>query len=149
MSLHYRRFGEQLGEFLEELANEFGLPDDKDHAFHVLRTFFHVLRNRLRVQESFDIMDLLPTYLRAVYVDGWHVRDGNTALIDLNEFEADMLTEYGTGASRDFLPRDRIIIAAKDLFRVLGRHLGEYERIEMYNELPVAVRPLWMETVLV
>ena len=149
MTLHYQRFGENLSDFLVELAQELGLPNDKDHAYHVLRTFFHVLRKRLSTAQSFGFIDLLPLPLKAVYVDGWHILRQAESLVELDDFEAEMLTEYGAGAGRDFLPRDKIIIAVKDLFRVLSQWLGEYEKTALYSELPDAVRPLWEETVLV
>ncbi len=149
MTLHYNRFGENLSDFLGELAEELGLPQDKDHAYHVLRTFFHVLRKRLRTAQSFSLLDLMPLALKAVYVDGWHIQNQTDSLLDLDDFEAEMLTEYGAGAGRDFLPRDKIIIAVKDLFRVLSNRLGEYEKTAFYSELPDAIRPLWEETVLV
>ena len=149
MSLHFKRFGAPLNQFLDELATELGHFHDKDHAFHVLRTLFMVLRRHLGIGESFSLMELMPVFLRAVYVDGWHVHEGEKGLDTIDGFESEMLICYGAAAGRDFLPRDRIIIAVKDTFRVLARHMGEYEKGEMYNELPQSLRPLWEETVLV
>lgn len=148
MTLHYNRFGEAFSEFLDELALELGLPNDKDYAYQVLRTFFHVLRQRMGTDQSFDFIDPLPLCLKAVYVDGWHIQNNVDNLLNLDDFEAEMLAEY-TAAGGSFPSRDKIIIAVKDLFRVLARHLDEYDKTALYNELPDPIRPLWEETVLV
>jgi uncharacterized protein (DUF2267 family) len=149
MKTAYSRFGKELSDFLVELAEELGHLDDKEHAFNITKAVFQVCRNRMSIEESFEIIDLLPLFLKGVYVDEWHVQSNHDPIQELSDFEAEMLDGYGVMSVRDFLPRDRIIIAIKDFFRVLARHLESYEQQEMYNALPDAVKPLWEETVLV
>ena len=61
---------EKTNVWLKDLAAELG-TDDRRYAYRVLRAFFHVLRDRLTVDESAQLAAQLPELLRGVYYEGW------------------------------------------------------------------------------
>lgn len=68
--MNFEKYVEKGNLFLKELAQELGNPDDKEKAGRVLRTVLHVLRRRLTLEESFDLISQLPMCIKAVYIDG-------------------------------------------------------------------------------
>jgi uncharacterized protein (DUF2267 family) len=53
-----------------EVATKLG-HENKQLAYHALRGVFHALRDRLPLQEAFDLAAQLPTLLRGVYFEGY------------------------------------------------------------------------------
>lgn len=56
--------------WLGELAAALG-TDDRQHAYRILRSFLHTLRDGLSVGESADLVAQLPIVLRGVYFQDW------------------------------------------------------------------------------
>ena len=53
---HFEKFATKGNEFLKELAQEIWKTENKEKAYRVLRTVLHVLRRRLNLDESFDLL---------------------------------------------------------------------------------------------
>ena len=145
----YSRFGEPCKEFLTELSEELGLPHDKDHAFRVLRALFDIIRKHINPEQSFHLIETLPFCLKIVYVDHWTVQFHFETINSQSEFKTAFLDAYGPEAIEDFVPTDKVIIAIKDTFRVIGRHLDEVNKTEFFVALPMGAQQLWEETVMV
>lgn len=60
-------------EWLGALARELG-SDDRRYAYRVLRAYFHVLRDRLTVDEAARLAARLPQQLRGVFYEDWDPR---------------------------------------------------------------------------
>jgi uncharacterized protein (DUF2267 family) len=128
-------------EWLNELKDELGW-DDRQRAYHALRSVLHALRDRLTVEESAHLAAQLPTLIRGVFYEGWRpaavpvkVRSGEEFL-ELVEEEL----------SRDFVQNldggntERITRA---VFAVLSRRVSEGEIAEVKRMLPPQIRELW------
>ncbi|MFD8496773.1 DUF2267 domain-containing protein [Amycolatopsis sp. NPDC059657] len=57
-------------EWLATIAEAMG-TDDHDHAYRMLRTWLHVIRDRLTVTSTAHFAVQLPEFLRGVYFEGW------------------------------------------------------------------------------
>lgn len=57
-------------EWLKELMERLG-TDDRRYAYRVLRAYFHLLRDRLTVDEAAQLAAQLPHLLRGVFYEGW------------------------------------------------------------------------------
>jgi uncharacterized protein (DUF2267 family) len=66
----FDRSVQKSNEWLKELAQRLG-SDDRRYAYRVLRAYFHVLRDRLTVDEAAQLAAQLPHLLRGVFYDGW------------------------------------------------------------------------------
>lgn len=60
----------KTNEWLNDLARRLG-SDDRRYAYRVLRAYFHVLRDRLTVDERAQLAAQLPHLLRGVFYEGW------------------------------------------------------------------------------
>lgn len=65
------RSAEITDAWLDDLAAELGRPFDRRYAFRVLRSFLHVLRDRMPVNETAQLAAQLPELLRGVYYENW------------------------------------------------------------------------------
>jgi uncharacterized protein (DUF2267 family) len=125
----------QTNAWLNDLATELG-TEDRQHAYRVLRAFFHVLRDRLTVEEAADLAAQLPHLLRGVYYEGWKpsktpetYRDRETFLARLAE---GALLAGETEAS----------LAAEGASRVFRQHVSAGEFADVLEMLPADLRAL-------
>lgn len=122
-------------EWLRALERQLG-TDDRRYAYRVLRGFFHVLRDRLTVDEAAQFAAQLPHLLRGVFYEGWDpskapqtYRDPETFLTRL----ADQARLAGpTEAS----------IAARAATDALSEHVSTGEMEDVLHILPEPLRRL-------
>ncbi len=56
--------------WIHGVAAELG-TDDRHYAYRALRSFLHVLRDRLPVEESAQLAGQMPDVVRGIYYEGW------------------------------------------------------------------------------
>jgi uncharacterized protein (DUF2267 family) len=119
--------------WLKALERRLG-REDRRYAYRVLRGYFHVLRDRLTVDEAAQLTAQLPHLLRGVFYEGWDpsrtpetYRDRETFLLRL----AEAATLAGpTEAS----------VAAEAATDVLAEQISAGEVQDVLHVLPHAIR---------
>jgi hypothetical protein len=66
----FDRSVQKSNEWLKDLMERLG-TDDRRYAYRVLRAHFHLLRDRLTVDEAAQLAAQLPHLLRGVFYEGW------------------------------------------------------------------------------
>jgi len=86
----FDRAAQRANEWLNDLATELGKDEDRAYAYRVLRSYLHVLRDRVTPDEAVHFASQLPLLLKGVFYDGWHpsttpetYRDADTFLARL------------------------------------------------------------------
>ena len=122
-------------EWVRGLMERLG-SDDRRYAYRVLRAYFHVLRDRLTVDEAAQLAAQLPHLLRGVFYEGWDpsrtpetYRDRETFLSRLAE-RAQLAGP--TEAS----------VAAEAATAVLRERIAEGEVEDVMQSLPTSIRTL-------
>ena len=69
--LDFDKFQNEANAFINKLSTDLGHPDEQRRVFTILKAVMHVIRDRMTISESFDVMAQLPFFLKAVYVDQW------------------------------------------------------------------------------
>lgn len=147
MPLHFENHVDKGKAFLDELANELGSPGDFRKAGRILKCVLHKLRDRMELENSIWFLNQLPVYLKAVFVDGWSIKNGEPDKIySLENFIAGLMQEDHESAVKDFYSEELTISRIKDVFRVLSRHVKEEERLEMEAMLPDPLHELWKDS---
>lgn len=125
----------KTNEWLKDLMERLG-SDDRGYAYRVLRGYFHVLRDRLTVDEAAQLAAQLPHLLRGVFYEGWDpsrtpetYRDRETFLSRLAE-RAQLAGP--TEAS----------VAAEAATAVLRERIAEGEVEDVMQSLPTSIRTL-------
>src|SRR5688572_8926471 len=99
--MNFEQYASDANKLLQEVAQELGNPDDLNHAYRVLRSVFHTLREVLTPEESLHLIAQLPLIIKGVYVDGWHI-PVKDKIRSMDEF-LECLREHSSPTSaRDF-----------------------------------------------
>ncbi len=142
MALNFNKYIQKANVFINEVAIELGYPEDKDGAIRVLRAVLHALRNKIPPQESLQLIAELPMLIKAVYVDGWTMREEPRKIRHLADFLESVRKEDGAAGQYDFGGDYTTEIAIKAVFRVLKRHVSAGEITDISKTLPAEIRAL-------
>lgn len=126
---------EKTNVWLKDLAGELG-TDDRHYAYRVLRAFFHVLRDRLTVEESAQLAAQLPELLRGVYYEGWRPSRTPEGYRHADEFTARLAREAQLAGSTE------ASFSATAAMAVLRRHVSGGEIADVLSVLPSDIRVL-------
>lgn len=122
-------------EWVNAVARELG-SDDRRYAYRVLRAYFHVLRDRLTVDEAAHLAAQLPHLLRGVFYDGWDPSKTPQTYRDRDTF----LSRLTEGAR---LPGpDDAASAARAATEVLREHVSPGQVRDVLHVLPGPIRTL-------
>jgi uncharacterized protein (DUF2267 family) len=123
----------KANEWLKDLTHELGI-DDEEAAWRVLRSYFHVLRDRLTVDEAAQLAAQLPHLLRGVFYEGFDPSRQPEKIRDRDTFLARL-------AERAQLPdQSEAQRAATATTRVLRRHITKGELDDVMSQLPKEIR---------
>lgn len=125
--------------WLEELREEASL-EDRQQAYHVLRTVLHTLRDRLTLAEAVDLGAQLPMLIRGLYYEGWTPNDKPLKERKKEEFLRHIAADLKK--SPGIYPEG----VAWGVFKVLEKHVSAGEIGDIKSILPAEIRSLWPET---
>ncbi len=145
MSIHFDEYAQKGKSLLKEVAKELK-TDDTDRAGRMLRCVLRALRNRLTIEESFQLLGQLPMCLKGIYVDGWKVRMDPRKINHISEFRADIMKEDDWAALKDFYFEGSVDDAIKAVFKVLSKHVSAAEIHHVMEVLPADLRMILDET---
>lgn len=136
MALNFPKYVQKAEEFIGEVALELGDHTNKIKAARVLRAVLHAFRDWVTPAESLQLIAQLPMFIKAMYVDGWKIRDGSQHNRHLGDFieavrEADDIRNNG-----DFVTDYEAKEAIQAVFRVLKHHVSEGEVHDIIAVLP-------------
>jgi uncharacterized protein (DUF2267 family) len=126
---------QETNTWLHEISEEMNHPSRKV-AYHALRGVLFALRDRLPVEEVFDLSAQLPMLIRGFYFEGYRLA-GKPHKYHKKEFlelvGRELQGAGGGGAEH----------ATQAVFRVMERHIGEGELADVRHALPKDLRDLW------
>jgi uncharacterized protein (DUF2267 family) len=124
---------QKSNEWLKELEQHLG-SDDRHYAYRVLRGYFHVLRDRLPIDEAAQLAAQLPHPLRGVFYEGWDPSKTPQSYRDRQTF----LSRLAEAAQ--LAGPTEASVAAEAATRVLADHVSAGEIDDVLSVLPSAVR---------
>lgn len=132
MALDFNKFAKKGNEFINELAEELGYPENTKKAGRVLRAILHALRDQITIEESVQLLAQFPMFLKAVYVDNWSLHKNKKRIKHLEDFFHEIREIDKRTAQYDFNTDDDIDNALIVIFIVLRKYisLGELEDIK-------------------
>ena len=105
-------------EFLNQVAKQLGDEHDLHRASQVTGSTFHLLRNLLSPEESLHLIAQLPLYLKAAYVEGWHLDKQNAK-------------KHSNPSREDF----------NAMLCVLKKYVSAGEMSDVITQLPAELKP--------
>jgi uncharacterized protein (DUF2267 family) len=111
--------------------------DDRHHAYSALRGVLHALRDRLTPDSAVHLGAQLPTLVRGIYYEGWHMAGKPTREHSVQDF-AD---HVGSTLPPKF-PMDALTVT-RGVLEVLWEKIDPGESAKVVDQLPVPLRSLW------
>jgi uncharacterized protein (DUF2267 family) len=131
---------QQINLWLKKLVAEHHLPERQD-ALSGLRAVLHALRDRLTANQAVHLGAELPTLVRGIYYEGWHLAGNPSGERQLQLFLDRVQKELPPKFPRD--PKG----LTEAVFALLTGELDRGMILKVVGELPEPLRPLWPEGV--
>ena len=142
MAVHYfDKHAQEGNRLIAQLAQEIGDAEDTNKAVRILKVVLHTLRDRLTVQESFQLMAQFPLFLRGVYVAEWKYRSEPLRIRHAEEFIG-QVSIRDRSAEQDFVNVERSTFLIKKVFKVVGQYVSAGEWQDVLDNLPQQLHPL-------
>lgn len=106
-------------------------------AYQALRVTLQALRDRLPLENAVKLAAQLPTLIRGVYYEGWHIGDLSNA-----GHSADDFVHHIKEQLPDRFPLDGKTVS-KGIFEVLWERIDPGESAKITDLLPASLRHLW------
>jgi uncharacterized protein (DUF2267 family) len=100
--MNFDKYANDGHTFVKHLANEFNHPDEVNRAGIILESVLHALRDRISIEENFDVISQLPMFMKAIYVDEWKYRKNVDRLKSLQEFTQKVKEEQSKYGEKEF-----------------------------------------------
>jgi uncharacterized protein (DUF2267 family) len=142
MQINVNKYTAEANRFLHEVAAELGDPISVDAAARVSVAVFHSLRERLSVDESFQLLAQLPMIMKGVYVDGWDPSQ-QTDPLSLKNFISQLREHDRIAASRDFGTEEQAIRNIQAVLRVMAHYVSEEQMKIIKQKLPRPVAEIF------
>src|SRR5690606_979856 len=70
-NMSFDKFAQDAHNYLNDLAEELGHPEEKQRVLIIWRSVMHTVRDRIHLGESFQIIDPLPMIFKGIFVENW------------------------------------------------------------------------------
>lgn len=140
--MNFQNYSKTGDEIVMEVANELGIPEDKELAIRILRAVLHVIRSGLTFEESYQLMEEFPLFIKGIYVQGWNNRDQLKKIKNMTEFVRAFIHEDRPEGHHDIRTVKDGENAIRAVFIVLKRHISEYKINKLLHSFPTELIPL-------
>jgi uncharacterized protein (DUF2267 family) len=141
--MKFDQFVEKGNQFLKEVATELGAPGDTEQAYRVMSSVFQTVRETISPQESLHLISQLPMFIKAVYVNGWHIKPKNKIRTTKEFFEC-LREQSPRTAMEDFGSDDDAKFKTQAVLKVVKNHVDIGEIQDILDQLPMELAALWI-----
>lgn len=139
----FYKYAQKGNEMVNELAEELGIPEDKETAFRIMRAVLRALRNQISVEESFQLLAQLPMVMKGLYVEQWKISRKPEHVRNVYDFVKSVRHEDHPVGTHDLFTFKDGVNAVMAVFKVLRAHISEGEVEDIISVLPGPLKELW------
>lgn len=144
MALNFNKFAQEGNTFINELAEKLNQPDNKGQVSILVRAVLHVLRERITIQQSFNLMAQLPMFLKGIYVEQWKYREQPMKIKTMREFCEAVEQEQAHLGEREFDWQISTNEIVKIVLETIGnRYVSAGEIADIADELPAELKQIF------
>lgn len=137
MALNFNKYATEGNTFLKDYAKEMNMAKDPKKAGRIFTAIMHALRDIIPPEESLQLISQLPMFLKAVYVNGWALKEKKPKIKHMAEFLDLVRTHDGTAAINDFGYSDEMAERYVDTtFIYLRKYISLGEMEDIRDGLP-------------
>lgn len=140
--MKFEHYLNEARKFVKEVSHELGDAADTQRGERVLTAVLHTLRELLSPEESLHLIAQLPMLIKAVYVNGWHIKP-KARIRSMDDFIECLLLQNPKTAAEDFGNDEKAIKNTRAVLRVLKRHVSQGEIQHLVGQFPDDLVPLW------
>lgn len=141
--MKYQQYAHEGHKFVNEIADELGVPEDFDKADRIMTSVLHTLRDILTPEESMHLIAQLPMMIKAIYVNGWSLNK-KSRIHTIDEFIEGLMLQNPKTAVTDFGNDTKATERSKAVFRVIRNHIAIGEVKDIVAQLPPELTELWL-----
>lgn len=141
-TVKFDKFAQEGNQFIHELSDELGHPEDQQQVLIALRAVLHSIRDRITISESFDVISQLPMMLKALYVEQWKYQEKPNKFDSIEDFKNDIKTrqeKYGETRFDWSLSTEDII---GRIIGKLGKYLDKGQLKHIEEQMPQEIKSL-------
>ena len=135
------RSSQEAYAWLNDIADGLNREGDLRGAYDALRAVLHTLRDTLLPEEAMDLASQLPTLIRGVFFEGYHLRKRPMVYRSQDEF-AQAIDDLLSGAKINVLDPET---CARVVFGVLSERISEGQAAHARGMLNKEAQRLWPE----
>lgn len=146
MAIHFEKHAAKGNEFVNRLATHLRDEHNRDRAGRVLRCVLKVLRDRITLEESFQLMAQLPMAIKAVYIDGWIPQRQHAQIKTMQEFAEQVMKEDGHSAWRDYSSIEDALLASEAVVKTIADYVTAGEIHQIIAVLPEDMKGFFLKS---
>ena len=139
----FYKYAQKGNQMVNELAEELGIPEDKETAFRIMRAVLRALRNQISIEESFQLLAQLPMVVKGLYVEQWKISKKGDHVRNVHDFVKAVRHEDRPLGVHDLFTFKDGVNAVMAVFKVLRAHISEGEIKDIISVLPGPLKELW------
>lgn len=137
MALNFNQYATEGNTFLKDYAKEMNMPNDHNKAGRIFTAIIHALREIIPPEESLQLISQLPMFLKAVYVNGWVLKEKKPKIKHMAEFLDLVRAHNAPTAVNDFEYSDEVAERYVDTtFIYLRKYISLGEMEDIRDGLP-------------
>lgn len=140
--MDFSKYAQKGNAFLAEVSKELGDGYTVNSAGRIVRSVFHVLRDIISMEESFQLISELPMALKSVYVDGWNNHKPKERIRHMDDFISAVVKKDGPAGYSDFTAKKEGVHGIEAVFKVLKKHVSKGEMEDVRSVLPKDLKVL-------
>lgn len=143
MNNQFDEYSQKGMEFLKTVANNLETPEDLAYADRLTGAVFAVLREIITPQESLHLISSLPMYVKALYVNGWKIKDEAPRVKTREEFFELLREKYPRTTGRPLGEHQSVRKDVKAVLATLRSYMNDGELRDIQAQLPKPIADLW------
>lgn len=140
-NLSFEKFAQEAHEYVNDLAQQLGHPEEKDRVLIIWRSVMHNIRDRIHLGESFQVLDPLPMIFKGIYAENWKYHEKPPKDFDtMEEFKNEVKAMQAQYGEQDFpwkKSTEEIISITIDS---LKRYLNESQLQHLKGQMPKEIQ---------
>lgn len=140
--MNFDKYAQTGKAFVKKIATELGDEDNTAKASRILRATLHVLRDQSTPEESIQLINQLPMFIKAAYVDGWKPASQKGRVRHLDDFITLIQEKSNAAENNELTSKEGAFLAVQAVFRVIKEYASEGEMEDLKRTLPDELRVL-------
>lgn len=145
MGLHYfDKHLHEINQFIDELAENLGHPEDTTQTIRLLRATLHTIRDRITMGESLDLISQFPMMLKALYVEQWKYHEKPPLdFKDMESFTNEVKKRQDRMGEQSFDWPESTVDMVKIVLASLQKYMGDGQAIHIISQMPKEFQKLF------